>query len=70
MQATVHRFDPDTLAGSVLRDDGVALSFAAEVFAASGLRLLRVGQRVTIEADADGVNELRIIGVGLDQPIR
>ena len=70
MQATVHRFDSHTLEGSVLRDDGTELPFAAAVFAASGLRLLRVGQRLTIEADANGVRSLHIVGVGLDQPIR
>ncbi|NUS40148.1 MAG: 2-phospho-L-lactate guanylyltransferase, partial [Terrabacter sp.] len=39
MQATVHRFDPETHTGSVLRDAGVELWFEAPAFEASGLRL-------------------------------
>ncbi len=49
MQATVHDFDDLTGAGSVLLDDGRRLPFDPEVFAASGLRRLRVGQRLTID---------------------
>ena len=43
-----------TGAGSVLLDDGTALGFPADAFAASGLRLLRLGQRVRIERDPTG----------------
>ena len=49
MQASVHSFDEQTGAGSVLLDDGRRVSFAADVFAASGLRRLRSGQRLTVE---------------------
>ncbi|WP_347352245.1 cold-shock protein [Intrasporangium sp.] len=70
MQATVHRFDPDTLAGSVLRDDGVELPFDAAAFATSGLRHLRLGQRLTVEVSGDRVTALRIVGVGGGRPIR
>ncbi|MEO7131857.1 MAG: cold-shock protein [Dermatophilaceae bacterium] len=70
MQATVHRFNDQTHEGSVLRDDGTEVPFGAAAFEASGLRLLRVGQRLTIEADADGVQSMHIVGVGPDQPIR
>lgn len=69
MQATVHRFDPDTLSGSVLRDDGVELPFDADAFAGSGLRLLRPGQRLTVDATDDRVTALWIVGVGGDRPI-
>jgi 2-phospho-L-lactate/phosphoenolpyruvate guanylyltransferase len=67
MQATVHEFDPTTGAGSVLLDDGRRLLFDAEAFWGSGLRLLRVGQRLTIEATTpDGgpgrVHSLTILG--------
>jgi 2-phospho-L-lactate guanylyltransferase len=55
MQGTVASFDPEEHHGSLLLDDGSALDFSAEAFAASGLRLLRLGQRVRIERDADGV---------------
>ena len=47
-QATVRGFDPGTGSGSVFLDDGTVCPFGAEVFAASGLRLLRRGQRVAI----------------------
>ncbi|MGO4598040.1 2-phospho-L-lactate guanylyltransferase [Terrabacter sp. 2RAF25] len=70
MQATVHRFDPDTHTGSVLRDDGVQLSFEAPAFEASGLRLLRTGQRLTVDVVDDVVVAMRIVGVGAGQPIR
>ncbi|EWT04683.1 2-phospho-L-lactate guanylyltransferase [Intrasporangium chromatireducens Q5-1] len=70
MQATVHRFDPATHTGSVLRDDGVELPFDAAAFGASGLRLLRPGQRLTVEVADDRVTALRIVGVGGGQPIR
>jgi cold shock CspA family protein len=49
MQGTVHQFDDATGVGSVLLDDGRRIPFAAAVFEASGLRRLRVGQRLTIE---------------------
>jgi len=38
----------------VLLDDGSLLPFPARAFDASGLRLLRLGQRVRLELDADG----------------
>jgi len=49
VQASVHEFDDVTGAGSVLLDDGRRVPFDGDVFAASGLRLLRVGQRLTVE---------------------
>ena len=54
MQATVLDFDPDRGDGHVVFDDGRALPFSSAVFAASGLRLLRAGQRVRVEVSADG----------------
>ncbi len=51
MQATVRIFDPVSRMGSVLLDDGIELPFDAAAFAAGGMRLLRVGQRVRIELD-------------------
>jgi 2-phospho-L-lactate/phosphoenolpyruvate guanylyltransferase len=70
MQATVHSFDPETRTGSVLRDDGVRLPFDAQTFDDSGLRLLRLGQRLTVETVDDTVVAMRIIGIGHDQRIR
>jgi 2-phospho-L-lactate/phosphoenolpyruvate guanylyltransferase len=65
MQATVHRFDPDTRAGSLLLDDGTELAFDATAFETSGLRLLRLGQRLTIEVHGEG-SELRAVGLRLN----
>jgi 2-phospho-L-lactate guanylyltransferase len=49
VQATVATFDPETGAGSVLLDDGSRAEFDGAAFAAGGLRLLRLGQRVRLE---------------------
>lgn len=49
VQATVRRFDPQSRSGTVVLDDGVELPFDTAAFDASGMRLLRVGQRVRIE---------------------
>jgi YD repeat-containing protein len=54
MQGTVATFDPQTRAGSLLLDDGTELAFAAAAFDASGLRLLRLGQRVRVDRDESG----------------
>ncbi|TWE12219.1 hypothetical protein [Rudaeicoccus suwonensis] len=70
MQATVHTFDFDGGDGSVLTDNGRELRFSHAVFAASQLRHLRVGQRVSIEVDGSGVSRLWITGIGPAQRIR
>lgn len=54
MQGTVSEFDPQTRAGTLLLDDGTPLAFGAAAFDASGLRLLRLGQRVQVERSAEG----------------
>lgn len=54
MQGTVASFDDETHSGTVLLDDGTELRFEAAAFAASGLRLLRLGQRMMIDRDAHG----------------
>ena len=46
MQGTVATFVPETGSGTVILDDGTELAFDGEVFARSGLRMLRFGQRV------------------------
>ena len=64
MQGTVATFDPHTHTGTLLLDDGTELAFPARAFERSGLRLLRVGQRVSIEADAAGaVTRVRLPGI-------
>ena len=69
VQATVHRFDATSGAGSVLTDDGVVLPFDPAAFAASTLRHLRVGQRVSIAVEGDGADaevvELWLESVGI-----
>jgi hypothetical protein len=52
MQATVADFEQG--AGRVLLDDGTSATFTAAVFAASGLRLLRSGQRLRVRVAPDG----------------
>ena len=54
MQGTVGEFDPQSRAGWLLLDDGTRIEFGAVAFDASGLRLLRLGQRVQVEHDRDG----------------
>lgn len=54
MQATVRSFDTRSRTGDVLLDDGQVLTFPARAFDASGLRLLRLGQRVRLELDPQG----------------
>jgi cold shock CspA family protein len=64
VQGSVHRFDPETGAGSVLLDDGTEVPFDGSAFELSGLRHLRVGQRLSLETDGDGA-ALRAIGLRL-----
>ena len=47
-------FNPRTRTGDVLMDDGSVKTFPERAFEASGLRLLRLGQRVRLEVDGDG----------------
>jgi 2-phospho-L-lactate guanylyltransferase len=61
VQATVRTFDPRTRSGEVLLDDGRAMQFPARAFDASGLRLLRLGQRVRLRLDGDGAIEFLTI---------
>ena len=68
MQATVRSFDPRTGTGDLLLDDGRALAFPASAFDASGLRLLRLGQRVRLEMDDAGrVQRLTIVSLAFPQ---
>ncbi len=54
MQGTVRQFDPASGSGSVFLDDGTVCPFGPEVFATSGLRLLRRGQRVALRRGPSG----------------
>ncbi len=53
MQATVRSYDPATGSGTVLLDTGVQLPFTATALDRSGLRLVRLGQRVQVRLDAE-----------------
>lgn len=54
MQGTVANFNEQDQRGTLLLDDGSPLDFPPEAFAASGLRTLRIGQRVRVEQGPDG----------------
>jgi 2-phospho-L-lactate guanylyltransferase len=54
LQGTVATFDETKQDGSLLLDDGTTVTFPTAAFSASGLRLLRLGQRVRIERSATG----------------
>jgi cold shock CspA family protein len=70
MQGSVHRFDRDQGSGSVLLDDGREIPFDAPVFAASGLRHLRLGQRVSLQiGPEERLTRLWVVGIGADEPI-
>ncbi len=68
VQATVRHFDPDSRTGEVLLDDGRPLPFPAAAFDASGLRLLRSGQRVRLRVDAAGAVTFLTIATLADPP--
>jgi 2-phospho-L-lactate guanylyltransferase len=61
MQGTVASYDPEERSGTVLLDDGTQLPFSTGAFDASGLRLLRPGQRVRLEQSGDEVTGLSLI---------
>jgi cold shock CspA family protein len=66
-QGTIRSFDPATRSGSLLDDGLTELAFSARAMQASGLRELRLGQRVryTLEggADAPVVATLNIVSL-------
>jgi 2-phospho-L-lactate/phosphoenolpyruvate guanylyltransferase len=64
MQGTVATYDPQTRSGTLLLDDGAEVAFPAAAFDASGLRLLRLGQRVRIEhGEAGEVTRITLPGL-------
>ena len=68
MQGTVRTFDPRTRTGDVLLDDGTLMAFPARAFDASGLRLLRLGQRVRLRLDDSGTIDFVTIATLPDPP--
>jgi cold shock CspA family protein len=64
MQGTIATFDPDDRSGTLLLDNGTELAFGAAAFDRSGLRQLRLGQRVSIEAEPSGaIRRVAIPGI-------
>ncbi|WP_329108285.1 cold-shock protein [Micromonospora sp. NBC_01699] len=63
MQGTVATYDPQTRSGTLLLDDGTEVVFPAAAFDASGLRLLRLGQRVRIEYGGSGDGDVTRITI-------
>jgi 2-phospho-L-lactate guanylyltransferase len=68
-QGTVATFDLQSRSGTVLLDDGLQLPFGAGAFKRSGLRSLRLGQRVRLEiagsGDAQRVTALTVVTLPL-----
>ena len=66
-QGTIRAFDPATRYGSLLDDALNELRFSGRAMQASGLRELRIGQRVrftlTPGGDADEVATLNIVSL-------
>ncbi|HEY1486039.1 MAG TPA: cold-shock protein [Micromonosporaceae bacterium] len=61
VQGTVATFDADRHSGTVLLDDGTEVAFDEAAFEASGLRMLRFGQRLRLDRDDRG----RIVRVSI-----
>jgi 2-phospho-L-lactate/phosphoenolpyruvate guanylyltransferase len=65
VQATIHRSPDGAEPGAALLDDGVEVVVPPQAVEGSGLRHLRVGQRVTVELDDDGRSATRVWVVGI-----
>ena len=70
VQATIHRIEPDG-SGSALLDDGLEVVVPPGAALASGLRHLRVGQRVSVELDEAGgvATRVWVVGIGPGEDI-
>jgi 2-phospho-L-lactate/phosphoenolpyruvate guanylyltransferase len=71
VQATIHRIEDDG-SGSALLDDGLEVQVPPGAAVASGLRHLRVGQRVSVELDETGRGATRVwvVGIGPGEDVR
>ena len=61
MQGTVKTYDERTRSGVILDDQRVEHAFDSASFAGSGLRILRMGQRVRFMVDGTRVRDLNIL---------
>ncbi|MEY3071992.1 MAG: hypothetical protein RLZZ353_188 [Actinomycetota bacterium] len=62
-QGTIRHYDRTTGAGSLLDDQLDEHRFEGRVIAASGLRELRIGQRVRFTLDGDRVATLNLVSL-------
>lgn len=62
-QGTVKSFDPITKTAVVLDDELNELLVDRQAFRASGLRELRLGQRVRFEVEAEGSRNVTSVGI-------
>jgi len=71
VQASIHRIEPDG-SGSALLDDGLEVTMLPGAATASGLRHLRVGQRVSVELDETGraASRVWVVGIGPGEDVR
>jgi 2-phospho-L-lactate/phosphoenolpyruvate guanylyltransferase len=71
VQASIHRIEPDG-SGSALLDDGLEVLVPAGAAVSSGLRHLRVGQRVSVELDDAGrvATRVWVVGIGPGEDVR
>ena len=67
-QGTVAAYDIDSGVGAVLTDAGVRVEFDRAAVEASGLRLVRPGQRVHMSLDAAGGRATALTAVTLPLP--
>lgn len=61
MQGTVKTYDEQSRNGVILDDTLAEHAFDAQSFAGSGLRMLRLGQRVKFTLDGVRVRDLNIL---------
>lgn len=62
-QGTIRHYDPRTGAGSLLDDELVEHVFDREQMRQSGLRELRIGQRVRFVVEGGAVAQLNVVSL-------
>lgn len=62
-QGTVKSFDASSKSGTLVDDTLKEFSYDQAAFISSGLRELRIGQRVRFERDGDVISQLNIVSL-------
>jgi cold shock CspA family protein len=62
-QGTVKSFDAATRSGTLVDDTLAEFSYTEAAFISSGLRELRIGQRIRFERDGDTISQLNIVSL-------